>query len=119
MSSATYETTFEWAAITHREHTGAQETYGYVEENRVFLEGVRFLPKGRDSRTLLIYMHPTATFSRLPVPRAMARAGLHVLCAESRYTRNDTSLIMERVLGDYGAFLRHAKEVWGYEKLVL
>jgi pimeloyl-ACP methyl ester carboxylesterase len=49
----------------------------------------------------------------------MARAGFHVLCAESRYTRNDTALVMERVLGDYGAFVRHAKEIWGYEKLIL
>ena len=118
-SSGTYEIATEWVAITNREQTGAQEIYGYVEENRVFLEGVRFLPKGRDSKTLIIYMHPTATFNRLPVPRAMARAGFHVLCAESRYTRNDTALIMERVLGDYGAFVRHAKEVWGYKKLVL
>jgi len=109
----------EWVAISHSERTGAQETYGYVEKNRIFLDGVRFLPKGKDSKTLVIYMHPTATFNRLPVPRAMAAAGVHVLCAESRYTRNDTGLIMERVLADYGAFVRHAKEVWGYEKLVL
>jgi len=98
MPSGTGEIAFEWVAIANRERTGAQETYGYVEENRVFLEGVRFLPKGRDSKTLIIYMHPSATFNRLPVPRAMARAGVHVLCAESRYTRNDTALVMERVL---------------------
>lgn len=116
---AKFEIQPEWVAISHSERTGAQETYGYVEENRIFLDGVRFLPKGKDSKTLVIYMHPTATFNRLPVPRAMAAAGVHVLCAESRYTRNDTGLIMERVLADYGAFVRHAKDVWGYEKLVL
>jgi dienelactone hydrolase len=49
----------------------------------------------------------------------MAAAGLHVLCAESRYTRNDTALVMEKVLRDYRAFVKHAKEAWGYEKLVL
>jgi len=114
-----FEISAEWVALTHFEATGSQETYGYAERNRVFLEGVRFLPNRRPSKTLLIYMHPTATFNRLPVPRAMAKAGLHVLCAESRYTRNDTALIMERVLGDYAAFVRHAKEEWGYEKLVL
>lgn len=114
-----FEVEQEWVAISHSERVGSQETYGYAQENLVFLEGVRFLPKGKISKTLVVYMHPTATFTRLPVPRAMARAGLHVLCAESRYTRNDTGLIMERVIADYAAFLRHAKEVWGYEKLVL
>jgi pimeloyl-ACP methyl ester carboxylesterase len=114
-----FELTTEWVGITHTEITQGQETYGYVEPNRVALEGVRFLPKDRPSDTLMMYMHPTATISRLPVPRAMAEAGVHVLCAESRYTRNDTALIMEKVLLDYGAFVRHAKEVWGYEKVVL
>lgn len=114
-----FELATEWVGITHTETAQGQETYGYVEPNRVSLEGVRFLPKGRPSNTLIMYMHPTATISRLPVPRAMAEAGMHVLCAESRYTRNDTALIMEKVLLDFGAFVRHAKDNWGYEKVIL
>lgn len=114
-----FELTTEWVGITHTETIQAQETYGYVEANRIALEGVRFLPKNRPSDTLVMYMHPTATISTLPVPRAMAEAGMHVLCAESRYTRNDTALIMEKVLLDFGAFVRHAKENWGYQKVVL
>jgi dienelactone hydrolase len=49
----------------------------------------------------------------------MAASGAHVLCAGSRYQRNDTALIMEKVLLDLGAYIRHAKQVWGYRKVVL
>ena len=45
--------------------------------------------------------------------------GFHVLCAGSRYQRNDTALIMENVLLDLGAYIRAAKEDWGYERVVL
>jgi dienelactone hydrolase len=44
---------------------------------------------------------------------------MHVLCAASRYARNDTPLIMEKVILDLGAYVRHAKEVWRYEKVVV
>jgi alpha-beta hydrolase superfamily lysophospholipase len=42
-----------------------------------------------------------------------------VLCAASRYARNDTALILEKVLLDLGAYIRHAKGQWGYEKIVI
>ena len=109
----------EFVTISHIEADGSNGIYGYAEPGRVVLDGVRFVPPGRPSNTLVIYMHPTGTIRRLPVPRAMAAAGMHVLCAESRYVRNDTALIMEKVLTDYGAFVRHAREVWGYTTVVL
>src|SRR3546814_19013978 len=55
----------------------------------------------------------------LPVPREAARLGAPVLCAGSRYARNDTAGILENVLIDLGDYIRHAKDVWGYEKIVL
>jgi dienelactone hydrolase len=85
----------------------------------VNLEGIGFVPEGRASNTLLVYMHPASTLQLLPMPRAMAEHGMHVLCAASRYARNDTPLIMEKVILDLGAYVRHAKEVWGYEKVVI
>jgi len=74
---------------------------------------------GRASDTLMLFMHPASTLQLLPVPRAMAATGAHVLCAGSRYQRNDTALIMEKVLLDLGAYIRHAKTVWGYRYVVL
>jgi pimeloyl-ACP methyl ester carboxylesterase len=44
---------------------------------------------------------------------------VHVLCAGSRYAKNDTPLIMENVVLDLGAYIRHAREKWGYQKIVL
>jgi dienelactone hydrolase len=49
----------------------------------------------------------------------MVEAGMHVMCAGSRYTRNDTPLIMENVVRDFSAYVRHAKEVLGYEKIIV
>jgi hypothetical protein len=49
----------------------------------------------------------------------MAAAGVDVLCAGSRYARNDTPLVMELVALDLGAYVRHAREVWGYRTIVL
>jgi alpha-beta hydrolase superfamily lysophospholipase len=49
----------------------------------------------------------------------MAERGLHVLCAGSRYARNDSPLVMEKVILDLGAYVRHARDVWGYEKVVI
>ena len=114
-----YEVVTDFVSISYSEVSGLREVYGFTEPDRVVLDGVRFVPQGRPSNTLLMYMHPTGAIRRLPVPRAMAAAGMHILSAESRYPRNDTALIMEKVLSDYGAFVRHAKEVWGYTNVVL
>ena len=110
----------EWVHLQYEERAAFTETYGFSgNQGNVNLEGIRFRPEGLASETLLIYMHPASTLQLLPVPRAMAASGAHVLCAGSRYQRNDTALIMEKVLLDLGAYIRHAKQVWGYRKVVL
>ncbi len=95
------------------------ETYGFAgTTGKVFLEGQYLIPRGRPSRTVFIFMHPTTTLQLLPMPTSMADAGLHVLCAASRYPKNDAGLIMENVAVDMGAWVRDARER-GYEKVVL
>ena len=64
-------------------------------------------------------MHPASTLQLMPMPAAMAATGCHVLCAGSRYAKNDSALIMEKVAFDMGAYIRHAREVLGYDKVVL
>ena len=116
----TYEVLPEWVHIQFAEHSRFTEVYGFSgSQGKVNLEGVRFVPKGRPSRTLAVYMHPSSTLQLLPMPQAMARHGLHVLCCGSRYAKNDAPLIMEKVAVDLGAYLRHAKEAWGYERIVM
>ena len=115
-----FETDAEWVHIQFAEKASFKAVYGFAGSlGTVHLEGIRYTPKGRNSKTLLIYMHPATTLQLLPMPRAMAEHGLHVLCAGSRYARNDSALIMENVVVDLGAYVRHAREVWGYEKVVL
>ncbi|WP_374406240.1 alpha/beta hydrolase [Pelagerythrobacter sp.] len=115
-----YELEFEWYHTAFAERARFVETYGFAgSQSTINLEGILIRPAGQPSRTLLVYMHPASTLQLLPVPRAMAAAGVHVLCAASRYARNDTAAILENILLDLGAHIRHAKERLGYERIVL
>lgn len=115
-----FELEFNWLHIQYEESSQFQETYGFAgNQGAVNLEGILIRPKGVTSKTLCIFMHPASTLQLLPVPRSLAARGVHVLCAASRYAKNDTALILEKVLFDLGAYIRHAKEVLGYEKVVL
>lgn len=115
-----YEIGFEWVHLAYDETIAFVETYGFSgNQGAINLEGILIRPKGRKSKTLFIFMHPASTLQLLPVPQEAARLGAHVLCAGSRYARNDTAGILEKVLLDLGAYIRHAKTVWGYEKIVL
>jgi pimeloyl-ACP methyl ester carboxylesterase len=110
----------EWVHVQYPETAQFREVYGFSgSQGMVNCEGVRFTPKGWPSKLLAVFMHPASTLQLLPVPRALAQAGVHVLCAGSRFAKNDTPLIMEKVALDLGAYVRHAKEVWGYEKILL
>src|SRR5206468_3185604 len=110
----------EWVHLQYEERSTFTETYGFAgNQGAVNLEGIRFRPQGHASDTLMVFMHPASTLQLLPVPRTMAATGAHVLCAGSRYQRNDAALIMEKVLLDLGAYIRHAKQVWGYKYVVL
>ena len=109
-----------WIHIQYTETSAFTETYGFSgNQGAVNLEGILFRPKDKPSDTLSIFMHPSSTLQLLPVPQAMVKSGAHVLCAASRYARNDAALILEKVLLDLGAYIRHAKEKLGYKKVVL
>jgi pimeloyl-ACP methyl ester carboxylesterase len=115
-----YEVTHDWVHIAYDESSSFVETYGFSgNQGAINLEGVLIRPKNRSSTTLYIFMHPASTLQLLPVPREAAKYGAHVLCAGSRYARNDTAAILEKVILDLGAYVRCAREQWGYEKIVL
>lgn len=114
------ELSFDWKHVAFATGRAFTETYGFNgSQGLTHVEGVLIRPVDRPSRTLLIFMHPASTLQLLPLPQAMARAGYHVFCAGSRYQRNDTSLIMENVLLDLGAWIHAARGDWGYDKVVL
>lgn len=96
------------------------ETYGFAgSHGRVHVEAVLLLPKNVPSKTLMFFMHPTTPADVLPVPRALAAQGFHVLCARNRYFRTDQVFIFEKALLDFGAWMRYAREQLGYEKVII
>ena len=103
-----------------KEQAAFTETYGFVgSQGYVFLEGQLIIPNGIISETLFVFMHPATTLNLMPFPLGLAVAGHHVMCCGSRYAKNDTSLIMEKVVIDLGQYIRHAKENLGYKKIIL
>lgn len=106
--------------VQFSERAAMTETYGFAgSQGQIYLEGQLLRPVGIPSETLFLFMHPVSTLQLLPMPMALADAGLHVLCAASRYARNDSALIMEKVAYDLGAYIRHARETLRYDKIVL
>ncbi len=96
------------------------ETYGFAgSQGQTVLEGQQLVPRGKPSDTVFVFMHPATTLHLLPMPTALANAGLHVLCCGSRYAKNDSPLIMEKVAYDLGQYIRHAREVLGYRNVIL
>ncbi|WP_151447485.1 alpha/beta hydrolase family protein [Lacisediminimonas profundi] len=106
--------------IKFQEPAGMVESYGFAgSQGYTFLEGQRLVPRNVDSSVVYVFMHPASTLQLMPMPIALAEAGMHVLCAASRYAKNDSALIMEKVAFDLGAYIRHAREDLGYEKVIL
>src|SRR5271167_1293338 len=95
------------------------ETYGFSSASgKVWLEGQYLIPRERPSKTLYLFMHPSSTLHLLPMPGALVGAGLHVLYAASRYPKNDSGLIIEKVAIDMGAWVKDAR-ARGYETVIL
>jgi pimeloyl-ACP methyl ester carboxylesterase len=104
--------------LAFHEQSSFKETYGGAID-QVVVEGQHLKPVGSPQKTVLLFMHPTGVMNLLPMPNALARAGIPVLTCGSRYPHNDTGLIMEKVILDLGQYIKYAKEKLGYEKVVL
>lgn len=106
--------------VEFQETSAFTEVYGFTgSQGSVFLEGQRIIPEGRPSDTVLLFMHPASTLNLMPLPAALAGAGFHVMCCGSRYAKNDSVLVMEKVAADLGAYVRYARETLGYRHVVL
>ena len=87
--------------IAFQDHSIADERYGGTGDT-VVLEGELLRPPEGSSDTALIFMHPSGIMNMLPLPVALAKSGLHVVTACSRFPNNDSALIMEKCLVDLG-----------------
>ena len=103
--------------VAFRDASVVRDTYGGTGEY-VTLEAHLLRPP-TPSETVLVFMHPIGGGSYLPMTTALARAGHHVVYCNSRYRGVDAALVMEKVVEDLGACLRHVTETMGYSKVVL
>ena len=69
--------------------------------------------------SLIVFMHPVGGGMYLPMVRELARAGHHVLWANSRYRGADYALIMEKVACDLGEAICDARDRLGYTRIIL
>jgi dienelactone hydrolase len=104
--------------IGYTEAAAFKDTYGGAE-GMVFLESYQLVPRGLPSDTVVIFSHPVGGGAYLPMVTELARCGNHVIYANSRYRGNDSALIMEKVVLDLAAAVRHAREKLGYRRIVL
>lgn len=104
--------------IRFEEKSAFKDTYA-GEIDRVVLEAHHLKPRGVDSKTVVIFMHPIGGGQYLPMSIALAKQGVHVIYCNSRYRGVDYALIMEKVAIDLGACVRDAKTRLGYDKVLL
>jgi pimeloyl-ACP methyl ester carboxylesterase len=105
--------------IIFQDKSGFKETYG-GSQDWVLCEGQFLKPKDAPpSKSVVIFMHPSGIMNYLPMPIALAHAGVPVMTCGSRYPHNDSALIMEKVAIDLGHYVRHAKTVLGFETVIL
>ncbi|MEM7284986.1 MAG: alpha/beta hydrolase [Actinomycetota bacterium] len=104
--------------VVHREDAAFSDVYG-GGGNIIGLDCHLVRPVDRPSNTVLVFMHPTGGGMYLPIVGGLARAGHHVIWANSRYRGVDSALIMEKVAADLGRAVADARERLGYERVVL
>jgi pimeloyl-ACP methyl ester carboxylesterase len=103
--------------LVFKESEGIRDSYGGIG-GLITLQAHHLKPE-TPSDTLVIFMHPMGIMHYLPLPGALAKAGVHVLTATSRYPNNDSALIMEKVAVDLGKWVAHAREKLGYARIIL
>lgn len=106
--------------ISYSEQSLFTEVYGFAgQAGRIYLEGQLLRRTDTPANSILLFMHPSSSLSLLPLPTALADSGIHVMCCGSRYLRNDTPLIMEKVLLDMGAHIAFARDEIAYKNVIL
>ena len=103
--------------VAFQNASGVRDVYGGLAEI-VVLECYLLRPEV-PSDTVLVFMHPIGGGAYLPMVNALARAGHHVIYANSRFRGTDSALIMEKVVADLGEVITDARERLGYSKVVL
>ena len=103
--------------IVYDEESAFKDTYA-GQIGKVVVEAMHLKP-AVPSSSVVIFSHPIGGGAWLPLVTVLAKMGVHTIYCNTRYRGNDTALIMERAVMDFGACIRHAKEKLGYDKVYL
>lgn len=103
--------------IVYDEESAFKDTYA-GQIGKVVVEAMHLKP-AVPSDSVVIFSHPIGGGAWLPLVTVLAKMGVHTIYCNTRYRGNDTALIMERAVMDFGACIRHAKEKLGYKKVYL
>ncbi len=95
----------------------AMESQSGLQMLRPRIFGAWRAPVG-GARTAAIVMHPASNFMGHYLVEPLAARGLCCMGLNSRYAGNDAVLLMERVIQDLGAGVKHLRAA-GYERVVL
>ena len=70
----TFEVAPEWVHVQYAETAKFTEVYGFAgTQGAVNCEGVRFTPRGKPSKTLAVFMHPSSTLQLAQKLAAVSR----------------------------------------------
>ena len=103
--------------IVYDEESAFKDTYA-GQIGKVVVEAMHLKPAVL-SDSVVIFSHPIGGGAWLPLVTVLAKLGVHTIYCNTRYRGNDTALIMERAVMDFGACIRHAKDKLGYKKVYL
>lgn len=95
-----------------------RELVPLTAEDGAALDGALYSPAGRRPRTGLVLMHPSVSFHHHYGLIPLAARGFTALGLDSRFAGNDGPLILEQVMLDLAAGVRHLREL-GCERVVL
>mgnify|MGYP000339031257 FL=1 len=104
--------------IFYQDKSPFKETYGGPLDFGA-LKSHHLKPTTPRCNNVILFMHPIGGGEYLPMVVALAKAGFPVIYCQSRYSGNDSALIMEKVAIDMGNCIRHAKAELGYDKVIL
>src|ERR1700677_116637 len=88
-------------------------------EKSILLQGLLLRAGARPSRGLMIFLRPASIWQLMPIEQTSAANGIDLLCATTRFARNEALATFEETLLDLGAWIRVAKGEWNYRYVVL
>lgn len=71
------------------------------------------------SRTVAVYCHPSANLLGHYALHTTAKAGIDAVAMTTRYSGNDSQVILEHCVTDIGSVVHHLRHELGYERVVL